>query len=287
MKPELIRKNYSRACDHLVLHQKEDVYWLSAPLLEKEQGAIHGFSTRLGGVSSGEVGAMNLGFAREENKENVKENYRRIADAIGFDPKRLVLTWQTHTRNVMTVHEEDAGYGITRERPYKDVDALVTNVPGITLVCFSADCVPVLFWDPVVRAAGCAHSGWRGTVQDIAGAVVERMKEEYGSSPENIVAAIGPSICQDCYEVGEEVIEEFARTYEPALHDLLFYRKENGKYQLNLWEAVRQNLLRAGLTQEHISLPDVCTRCNPSVLFSHRVQHGKQGMLGAFIGIAK
>lgn len=282
---ELIRKESSRPQDHLTLHETKGLYWLSSPLLEGEPGLVHGFSTRLGGVSTGDTGTMNLGFAREENKENVRENYRRIAAAIGFDPDRLVMTHQTHTRNVRIVREQDAGSGFAKERPYRDVDGLVTDAAGITLACFSADCVPVLVWDPEHPAVGCAHSGWRGTVADIAGEVIRIMGKEYGSQPAKMKAAIGPSICQSCYEVSEDVIEVFAETYDPFLHEKLFYRKENGKYQLNLWEAVRQNLLRAGLNEEHISLPDLCTHCNPAFLFSHRTLHGRQGNLAAFIGI--
>ena len=287
MNLNLIRKETPNPQDHLTVHEKNGLYWLSAPLLENEDKLLHGFSTRLGGVSTGDTGTMNLGFAREENKENVRENYRRIADAVGFDPNRLVMTHQTHTKNVRIVKEEDAGSGFAKERPYRDVDGLVTNIPGITLVCFSADCVPVLVWDKTHCAVGCAHSGWRGTVSDIAGEVIRIMGQEYGTKPEDVKAAIGPSICQSCYEVSEDVIEVFAQTYEHALHEKLFYKKENGKYQLDLWEAVRQNLLRAGLQEENISLPDLCTHCNPSFLFSHRTLHGRQGNLGAFIGICR
>ncbi len=285
MIPELTRKETKRPCDRLTMHEKQGLCWMTAPLLEGAEGIVHGFSTRLGGVSTGDVGTMNLGFAREENADNVRENYRRISAAIGFDPEKLVLTYQTHTKTVMTVRAEDAGSGFAKERAYTDVDGLVTNVPGITLACFSADCVPVLVWDPANRAIGCAHSGWRGTAADIAGEVIRRMTQEYGTCPEDVTAVIGPSICQDCYEVSGDVIGVFAGAYEPQLHDLLFYRKENGKYQLNLWEAVRRNFLRAGLKEDHISLPDLCTHCNPELLFSHRTLHGRQGNLGAFIGL--
>ena len=111
------------------------------------------------------------------------------------------------------------------------------------------------------------------------------MQEEYGSLPEDIYGAIGPSICQECYEVSEDVILEFQKTFPEGSWQNLFYRKENGKYQLNLWEANRQIMLEAGLTEEHISLPGLCTCCNPEFLFSHRASRGKRGNLGAFLGI--
>jgi len=164
-----------------------------------------------------------------------------------------------------------------------DVDALVTDAPDVPLVCFSADCVPILFADGKTHAVGCAHSGWRGTVGNIIGEVLKVMKKEYGTDPADITAAIGPSICRDCYEVGYDVIGEFEKSYPSSLHDRLFLKKNDGKYLLDLWEACRQNLLDAGVSAGNISLPDVCTRCNPDLLFSHRIQHGRQGNLGAFI----
>ena len=115
--------------------------------------------------------------------------------------------------------------------------------------------------------------------------MIRTMTREYGTNPADVTAVIGPSICMDCYEVGEEVIREFEETYGPALAERMYYSKPDGKYQLNLWEACRQNFLRAGVREEHLSLPDVCTHCNPDYLFSHRTLHGRQGNLGAFIVI--
>ena len=279
----ITRKTCIDKGSRLTLHKDGELLWFTSPLLDEIPWIRHGFSTRLGGVGSGDTGTMNLSFAREENKDNVRENYRRIAAAIGFDENRCVMTHQTHTVNVKTVRAEDAGAGITRERDYTDVDALVTDAPDVPLVCFSADCVPILFADGKTHAVGCAHSGWRGTVGNITGEVLEVMKKEYGTDPADITAAIGPSICRDCYEVGYDVIGEFEKSYPSSLHDRLFLKKNDGKYLLDLWEACRQNLLDAGVSAGNISLPDVCTRCNPDLLFSHRIQHGRQGNLGAFI----
>ena len=280
-----IRKKTENDAVQLKVHVNGELMYLTAPLLDRFDWLRHGFSTRLGGVSTGDVGSMNLGFTREPSRENVLENYRRLCRAVGVDIQKLVLTKQTHTANVLTVHEEDAGAGIVFPRPYDDIDGLVTDVPGITLACFSADCVPLLAADPKHRAIGAAHSGWKGTVADIAGKMLGIMGENYGTKAEDVTVVIGPSICQDCYEVGEEVVEFFRDAYVPSLHDKLFYRKENGKYQLDLWEACRQNLLRAGVLEENIQVTDICTKCNPDLLFSHRALHGRQGNLGALIGI--
>lgn len=264
-------------------HQKNGVLYVTFPLLEEGPEFVHGFSSRLGGVSEGELSTMNLSFTRGDDPERVRENYRRIASAIGFDVDRLVLSHQTHTNHVRVVTEADAGKGFIRERDYTDVDGLVTNVPNLVLATFYADCVPLFFADPVHRAIGLSHSGWRGTVKNIAAVTVETMRREYGSNPAELLVGIGPSICQDCYEVSADVIDEFRASYEEHLWPLLYRENAAGKYQLNLWEACRQNLLRAGVLPEHIEVTDLCTCCNPQLFFSHRASHGKRGNLAGFL----
>lgn len=228
---------------------------------------------------------MNLSFTRGDEPERVRENYRRLGHAMGFDLEDMVFSWQTHTNCVRAVTEQDRGKGYTAERDYRDVDGLVTNVPGLVLVTFYADCVPLFFVDPVHRAIGLSHSGWRGTVSDIAGVTVRAMQEKYGTEPENLIAAIGPSICRSCYEVSEDVILKVREQYPQGMWDLLYDTKENGKYQLDLWEVCRQNMIRAGILPEHISVTDICTCCNPDLLFSHRASQGKRGNLAAFLSI--
>ena len=266
---------------------REGVTYLTYPEFDKLPGFVHAFSTRLGGVSEGNYSYMILSFTRGDIEEAVKENYKRMADAAGFDMNDIVTSDQTHTANVRLVTEEDRGNGITKPRPYTDVDGMITNVPGLVLATFYADCVPLYFIDPVHRAIGLSHSGWRGTVAKIGAVTVRRMQEEFGSEPSEIYAAVGPSICQDCYEVSEDVIEQFKENFEEEQWDSLFYEKPDGKYQLDLWEANHQIMLEAGIREEHISLPNLCTCCNPEFLFSHRASHGKRGNLGAFLGIKK
>ena len=230
---------------------------------------------------------MNLSFTRGDQEEAVKENFCRISSAIGFPSESIVTSDQTHTTNVRVVTEEDRGCGITKPRSYTDVDGMVTNVPGLTLATFYADCVPLYFYDPVHRAIGLSHSGWRGTVGKIGKVTVETMARVYGTKPEDVLAAIGPSICQECYEVSADVIEQFRGAFEEKDWNDLFYAKENGKYQLNLWKANEKIFLEAGILPEHISLSNLCTCCNPKFLFSHRASHGKRGNLAAFLGIQK
>ena len=276
---------HSENMPNMHVNEKEGVTFLTYPAFEEMPEIVHGFSTRLGGVSEGIYSSMNLSFTRGDKEEAVKENYRRISSAMGFAMENIVTSDQTHTANVRRVTEEDRGNGITKPRPYKDVDGMITNVPGIVLATFYADCVPLYFVDPVQKAIGLSHSGWRGTVSKIGKITVEKMSEEYGTRPEELYAAVGPSICQKCYEVSEDVAEEFRRVFDPKYWNALFYKKENGKYQLNLWEANRIVLLESGIPEDHISMPNLCTCCNPEFLFSHRASKGKRGNLGAFLGI--
>ena len=258
--------------------EKNGVTWLSATPFEKMEGIVQGFSTRLGGVSTEHLSSMNLSFSRGDQEENVRENFRRIADAIGFTPEDLVFSDQTHTTNIRVV---------TEALDYTDVDGLITDVPGLVLATFYADCVPLYFVDPIRKAVGLSHSGWRGTVHKIGKITVQAMADQYGSRPEDIVAIIGPSICQDCYEVSEDVILEFQKYYREDCQSELYYQKENGKYQLNLWRANEIVMEEAGILPENIHTTQWCTCCNPELLYSHRASKGKRGNLAAFLGLKR
>ena len=262
-----------------------EVPLLHFPLLEKTGIVKEGFTTRLGGVSEGIFSTMNLSFTRGDEEEAVRENYRRLASALDVDYDKFVFTDQTHTTNVRKVTAEDAGNGLTREREFHDIDGLITDVPGIVLSTFYADCVPLYFVDPVHRAIGLSHSGWRGTVHKMGQATLDAMHERFGTEAKDVIAAVGPSICQDCYEVSGDVIEEFRAAFPETLHEKLFYGKPDGKYQLNLWEANHQILLAAGVPEKQIHLPNLCTCCNPDFLYSHRASKGKRGNLAAFLSL--
>lgn len=278
------RKNNTGVPAEVIHHSGAgvEVPLLHFPLLEKTGIVKEGFTTRLGGVSEGIFSTMNLSFTRGDEEEAVRENYRRLASALDVDYDKFVFTDQTHTTNVRKVTAEDAGNGLTREREFHDTDGLITDVPGLVLSTFYADCVPLYFVDPVHRAIGLSHSGWRGTVNRMGKATIEAMRREYGSRPEELRCAIGPSICQDCYEVSGDVAVEFEWAFAGHGHEILI-AKENGKYQLDLWKANEIVLLDAGVLPEHIEITDICTCCNPDLLFSHRASHGKRGNLGAFL----
>lgn len=265
------------------LREQAGVPFFVFPSIEKTGAVVHGFSTRLGGVSEGIFSSMNVSFTRGDQEEAVRENYRRLGAAMGFSCENLVCTDQTHTVNLRVVTEEDRGKGFVRPKDYTDIDGLVTDVPGLVLAAFYADCVPLYLVDPVRRCIGLSHAGWRGTAGKIGKKTVELMREQYGSSPENLVAAIGPSICQSCYEVSKDVIEKFQEAFDERFWPELFYEKDGGKYQLNLWRANELGFLEAGVRPERIAAAGVCTCCNPELLFSHRASRGRRGNLGAFL----
>lgn len=252
------------------------------PSLEETGMVEHCFTTRGGGVSSGIYESMNLSFTRGDDPASVEENFRRVAEALGADLGRFVLSDQTHTTHVRRVTGADAGHGLTRKKEFFHVDGLITDEPGLVLSTFYADCVPLFFVDPVHRAIGLSHSGWRGTAARMGRVTIEAMEREYGTRPEDLRCAVGPSICQSCYEVGEDVAEQFqGEFFGPSVLE----KKENGKYQLDLWRANEIVLQEAGVPGEQIAVTDICTCCNPQLLFSHRASGGRRGNLGAFLMI--
>ena len=268
----------------LTVHGGEVPYY-SFPAFDRVDFVRHGFSTRLGGVSVGTFASMNLGFNRGDDDAAVGENYRRFCAAIGVKAEDVVLPAQTHTVNVYNATAADRGRGITRERGYTDVDGLITDEPNVVLCTHYADCVPLLFVDSVRRVVATSHAGWRGTVGGIGQVTVEQMVRDYGCDPTNILVGIGPSIGRCCFEVDTPVIDEFAKL---SFFDGDCYTDDqNGKYHIDLWEVNRRYLLQAGVDAQNITLTDVCTRCHPDKLWSHRFCGNDRGSLAAFIAITE
>ena len=255
---------------------------LKFPALEAIDCIEHCVSTRYGGASKGIFSSVNVSFNRGDEKEAVMENYQRLGQVFAKEAKDFVTTKQTHTTNLRVVTQAEAGIGVTRPQDMDDIDGMLTNVPGLVLTAMFADCVPLFFVDPYHRAIALSHSGWRGTVARMGQVTVEKMQEVYGSKPADIICAIGPSICQECYEVSEDVAEAFKAEF-PTHEDEIMYYKGKGKYQLDLWKANEIVLLEAGIEKAHISMTDICTCCNPELLFSHRASKGRRGNIGAFL----
>lgn len=267
------------------LKEKNHVPYIQFKNLSATGIVKHGFSTRKGGVSTGIFSSMNLNFKRGDDPDAVLENYRRMAAALNMRVEDMVLSDQTHTTNVRVITEEDRGKGILKPQDYSDVDGMITNVPEIVLVTSYADCVPLYFVDPVRKAIGLSHSGWKGTVGHIGQKTVWKMHEVYGSEPKDIVAAIGPSICQSCYEVSDDVAEAFRANFTADEAADILLDKGNGKYQLDLWKANWYVLTDAGILPEHLSVTDLCTACHPDLLWSHRKTNGQRGGLSAFLSL--
>ena len=176
-----------------------NVPYLSFKALEETGLVKHGFSTKVGGVSTGDFSTMNLSISKPDKPQNVKENFRRMAEAIGVSVDSLCLAYQIHSTNVRLVKSEDRGLGIIKERPYNDIDGLITNEKDISLVTFYADCIPLFFLDTKNKAIGLSHSGWRGTVNKMAKATLDKMSKEFGTQAKDIIACVGPGICKTCY----------------------------------------------------------------------------------------
>ena len=240
--------------------------------------APHGFTTRLGGVSDGHLGQLNLGIHRGDDPENVLKNYEILGKAIGFTPKDAVLSHQTHTDIVLPVTESHKGSGLFGpELP--ECDGLVTNTPGMALVVFTADCTPILLHDPVTGAVGAVHAGWRGTAAGIAQKTVQAMHLHYGCDPANICAAIGPNIKQCCFETDEDVPQAILQSLGEAAKPHI---TQNGnKYHLDLTAINAAFLRRAGVC--NIEAAPQCTRCNPERFWSARVHGNDRGSQGAVI----
>lgn len=239
----------------------------------------HCFSTRHGGVSTGHLSSLNLGIHRGDERAKVEKNYELLGKAVGFDPKTLVFTHQTHTDIVVRVGREHCGDGLVREVT-QERDGLITDEPDVTLIVFSADCTPILLHDPVHHAIGAVHSGWRGTAAGIVKKAVEKMTAEYGTDPKDVQAAIGPCIGSCCFETHGEVPEAMLAALGEAAK-IAISDDKNGKFHVDLKQINRIWLQTAGV--ERIDTSADCTACQPDRFWSHRVVGNARGSLAAII----
>ena len=264
-----------------VTHRENSLTWLTSPQLS---GVRHGFSTRGGGVSPAPFDSLNLRTGCGDSPENLRENFRRFCGAIGADVGRVVLAKQVHETTVRRCTAADAGKGLWSERDYT-ADALITNEPGLPLVVFSADCGIILLYDPVQRAVGAVHAGWRGCAAGILEKTVAAMTAEYGAKPGNMLAAIGPCIGQCCFETDGDV----PAAMEAALGNDASpcVERRGAKYHVDLAGLNRQWLLRSGLTPDHIDTCGLCTACRPDLFWSHRKMGEARGAQIAMISLSK
>ena len=253
------------------------VTFMTAPTIS----ARHAFTTRFGGASEGIFASMNLSTSRGDSEAAVRANYRRLGEATGIDVERMAFTRQVHKTDVRVATLADV-HELYTEVPY-EADGLVTNVPGLALICFTADCVPVLLHDPVHGVIAAVHCGWRSSVGDILAVTIRRMCA-LGAAPEDIHAAIGPAIGYCCFQVGGEVIEA-AREYLGGAIEGLYRADESaeGKFFLDLRGCNARRLIQLGIKEENIAVSNECTKCSHDKYWSHRYTGGQRGSQGALI----
>ncbi len=258
--------------------------WLASGLLAAPGGAAHAFSTRLGGVSGSCFASLNLGHTRGDRMEDVRENYRRLLSAAGLPgADRLVLARQVHGDALRVCTAADAGKGLDRERDF-EADGLMTDEVGLTLAVFTADCIPILLYDPVRRAVAAVHAGWRGTALGIAARAVRRMGEVYGTRPEDLRAAVGPGISRCCFVTDGDVPEAMRRALGGAAEPCLFpLPGAPGRWQVDLKGLNRHWLREAGVRE--IDVSSECTHCRPERYWSHRRTGPARGSMAALIAL--
>ena len=266
---------------NIVEQNKNGITFFQSDGIAAAGGAAHGFSTRLGGVSEGMWASLNLGVGRGDDPDHVRENYRRFFAAIGADGRQLAMSNQVHGGVVRCVTSADL-HADPYEKVGYEADGLMTDLPGVALVVYSADCIPILFYDPVRRVIAAAHAGWRGTAAGIAAAAVDRMKNVYGCRPEDILAAIGPGIGPDCFETHEDVPNAMTAALSTAVLRHITI-KENGKFAVDLKAINAMRLEGAGLDPEHIAVSSLCTSCHPEMFWSHRKLGTSRGSMAAAI----
>ena len=243
---------------------------------------IHCVSTRFGGVSQGECRSLNLGFNRNDTRDNVLLNYQLLCDSVGVKTDSLVLTNQVHDIKVAVIDEKDKGKGFSKKSDLIGIDGLLTISPGVTIVTFHADCVPIFLFEPNIRAAAILHSGWRGTLENIASNALAAMRDIPGFSADRLVAAIGPSIDSCCFEVDEDIYRLFKNKFDNVE---LYTRVNDGKWKIDLKEIIKLELLSEGLQKDNIHNCGICTKCRKDLFFSYRGDNRKTGSFAAFMQI--
>ena len=238
----------------------------------------HCFTTRLGGVSTGIFDSLNLNFSRGDDPALVVENFRRVGEILGFTPEDVVNARQIHSDIVVRVGAGNRGK-LAVPGASEECDALITNEPGMALYVSTADCTPILLWDPVTGAVGAAHAGWRGTALAIAARTVEAMVREFGVDPQNLRAAIGPNSDVCHFETDADVPDAMLSAFGEEVK--AFIHPKGEKYYVNLKEINALILRRAGV--RHVEISKECTMCQPDRYWSHRITRGQRGAQGGII----
>ena len=259
--------------------EQNGVIFYAVSFLEKTGLVKAAFTTRIGGVSSGEAASMNFSLKRKDEPGNVRENYRRICAAAGFTTGGLAVSGQVHGTYIHEVTDAEIGRSLFDDFKSVEADGLMTNRRGIALMKQTADCVPVYILDRKTPAIALAHAGWRGTLGGIAGAALRRMADVYGTKPEDCLAAIGPSIGPCCFEVGGDVAELF----ESRFPGWSLVDASGMLPRVDLWRCNAMQLMEAGISNENIAVAGLCTACDTGTFYSHRKEKGRTGAMAAII----
>ncbi len=257
-------------------HDYHGVRYYTFPSLEAH--VPHAVFTRRGGVSPAPWDSLNLGGTVGDDSQRVAENKARALAAFGRAPATLFEVWQVHGCQVIVADAPRAPH-----EPLRQADAILTDRPEVTLLMRFADCVPVLLYDPRHRVIGLAHAGWQGTVKGTVLAAVQQMQGHYGSRPADILAAIGPAIGPDHYEVGDDVVRAVSQAFGEQAEQFLIHH--DGRTFFDLWAANRAWLERAGVRQ--IEVAGLCTACHSEDWYSHRAGRGRTGRFGVMIALER
>lgn len=266
-----------------LLRQAANKLWIGKFSRFEQAGICHGVATRMGGVSSAPYRSLNLSLRSGDQLENVLENRRRFYAAAAVEPDAVVSGRQVHSDHIAVVTGNERGRGALAMNSLPATDGLITAEPGIPLMIFFADCVPVLFFDPKNRVIGGCHAGWRGTASGIAAKTVLAMQQHFGTNPADCLAAIGPSIGPCCYEVDEPVVSQFAARF--SWGGELFTPHGEGHWLIDLWQANQRQLQEIGVPGEQIDVSQVCTACHKDLFYSYRAEQGHIGLLAAIISL--
>jgi hypothetical protein len=250
--------------------ENDGVAYFRSPLLEKTDMLRHGFTTRKGGISTGPYAGLNLSVTRQDNMDEVRRNYALAADALGVGRENAVLVNGVHGVHVKRVGKGNRGEGLLKDyaKGEEEFDGMVTNDAGVCLVTIHADCTPLFVLDPVVRAIGLCHAGWRGTVDGMGHSIIESMQREFGSRPEDLLVMMGPHIGACCFEVHADVAQRFAMAF-PGFGGI----RETGtigKYYIDLTLAMAYQLYQKGVPPAQVNIARFCTSCNPTLFYSYR-----------------
>ncbi|MFA5523561.1 MAG: peptidoglycan editing factor PgeF [Tissierellales bacterium] len=263
------------------LRQINDLEYYIIPSFEKTGLVTHGFTTRIGGISTEPFDTLNLGLKTGEKEENILGNFNKFSETFDVPLEKMVLSDQVHGTNIRIITGQDGGKGLTKPMDYKEIDGLVTNVKGLMLLTFYADCVPLFFFDKIKSVVGVAHAGWKGTVARIGEKMINIMIDTYDSNPGDILVGIGPSIGSCCYSVRKDVHHRFNESVLAAEEILI--KESTDKWKLDLWNANRKILEENGVLSRNITISDLCTSCNNQKFFSYRKEKGITGRMSAFI----